>query len=112
MFLSGAVKKLTARSAGSFKVLKKINPNAFVIDLPTDFGISSTFNILDLVTYIGPFNPDHLLVDLDELTPSLYLRDSICLHYLLYLFHLQQNRLIVLRMTKSSPPEMVVADDI
>ena len=34
-----AVKKLTARSVGPFKILKKINPNAHVIDLPLNFGI-------------------------------------------------------------------------
>ena len=66
-FPPGAVKKLTARSAGPFKIHKKINPNAYVIDLPPDFGISSTFNISDLVAYKDPpFNPDNTLVDLDE----------------------------------------------
>ena len=66
-FPPGAVKKLTAHSAGPFKVLKKINPNTYVIDLPPDFGISSTFNISDLVTYKGlPFNSDNPLVNLDE----------------------------------------------
>ena len=41
----GTVKKLLARSAGPFKILKKINSNAYVVDLPSDFGISSSFNI-------------------------------------------------------------------
>jgi len=44
-FSPGAVKKFTARSAGPFKIFKKINPNAYVIDLPPDFGISSAFNL-------------------------------------------------------------------
>jgi len=48
-FLPGAVRKLTARSVVSFNILKKINSNAYVIDLPPDFGISLTFNISDLV---------------------------------------------------------------
>jgi len=56
-FSPGAVKKLTARSAGPFKVLKKINPNAYVINLPLDFGISSTFKISDLIAYKGSFVP-------------------------------------------------------
>ena len=70
-FPPGIVKKLTARSAGPFKILKKINPNAYVIDLPSDFEISSTFNISDLVTYKGPpFNPDNPLVNLNKPTPK------------------------------------------
>jgi len=70
-FPPGAVKKLTARSAGSFKILKKINPNTYIIDLPPDFGISSTFNISDLVAYKSlPFNTDNPLVDLDEPSPE------------------------------------------
>ena len=31
-----AVRKLTARSASPFKILKKINSNAYVTDLPTN----------------------------------------------------------------------------
>jgi len=70
-FPPGAVKKLTARSAGPFRILKKINPNVYVTDFPPDFGISSTFNISDLVAYKDPpFNPDNSLVDLDEPTPG------------------------------------------
>ena len=52
------VKKLHARSAEPFKILTKLNDNAYVIDLPKDFGINPTFNIEDLVEYKGPnFNP-------------------------------------------------------
>ena len=53
-FPSGPVKKLQARSAGPFKVLKRIGPNAYVIDLPHDYGISSSFNIENLVAYKTP----------------------------------------------------------
>ena len=38
-FPPGPVKKLTAHSADPFKNLKKINLNAYVIDLPPDFGL-------------------------------------------------------------------------
>ena len=49
--------KLHARSTGPYKILKKINIDAYVIDLPSNFGIILTFNILDLVTYKSlPFN--------------------------------------------------------
>ena len=50
-FLSRTIKKLQARCAGPFKVLKRMGPNAYVIDLPHDYGISSFFNIEDLVAY-------------------------------------------------------------
>jgi len=67
----GAVKKLTAHSADPFKILKKINSNAYVIDLSPNFEISLTFNISDLVAYKDPpFNPDNPLMDLDEPTPE------------------------------------------
>ena len=64
-FPSSTMKKLHARGAGSFKIIKKIGPNAYVLELPSDFGISSTFNIFDLKEYIEPalipsepFEPD------------------------------------------------------
>ena len=53
-FPSGANQKLHARSARPFKVLQQVGPNAYVHDLPHDFGISSTFNIEDLVAYHKP----------------------------------------------------------
>jgi len=79
-FPSGAVKKLTVQSVGFFKILKKINPNAYVIDLSPDFGISLTFNISDFVAYKGsPFNPDNPLVDFDEPTAKpIFERSHFC----------------------------------
>ena len=50
-FPSGIVKKLQARSANPFKVLKQMGPYAYVINLPHDYGISFSFNIEDLVVY-------------------------------------------------------------
>ena len=58
------VKKLYARSAGPFKILKKINSNAYVVDLPPDFRISCTFNVEELVPYRGTFDtPSDPFVD-------------------------------------------------
>jgi len=56
LFSSGANRKLHARSAGPFKVLQRVGPNACVLDLPHDFGINSTFNIDDLVAYHKPLS--------------------------------------------------------
>jgi hypothetical protein len=45
--------KLMLRADGPFKVLEKINYNAYNFDLPADFWISPTFNITDLKAYLG-----------------------------------------------------------
>jgi hypothetical protein len=48
--------KLMPRVDGLFKVLKKINENAYKLDLPANFGVSPTFNITDLKPYLGEEN--------------------------------------------------------
>ena len=45
--------KLMPRADGPFKVLERINENAYKLDLPADCGVSSTFNIADLKPYLG-----------------------------------------------------------
>jgi hypothetical protein len=45
--------KLQPRAAGPFKVLHKINDNAYKVELRADFGVSSSFNITDLTPYLG-----------------------------------------------------------
>ena len=45
--------KLMPRADGPFKVLAKINDNAYNLELPADFGVSPTFNIADLKPYLG-----------------------------------------------------------
>jgi hypothetical protein len=44
--------KLMPRADGPSKVFKKINENAYKLDLPTDFGVSPIFNIADLKSYL------------------------------------------------------------
>jgi hypothetical protein len=38
---------------GPFKILEKINNNAYKLELPPEFGVSPTFNISDLRFYLG-----------------------------------------------------------
>jgi hypothetical protein len=44
-----------------------VGPNAYVLDLLLDFGISSTFNIDDLIVYQ---KPHHIPNDLFEMPPN------------------------------------------
>jgi hypothetical protein len=45
--------KLMYRIAGLFKILAKINDNAYKLELPPEFGVSLSFNISDLRPYLG-----------------------------------------------------------
>ena len=65
IFRLGTLKKLYSRGAGPFKIIKKLGPNAYVLELPSNFGISSIFNIFYLKEYNDltlipsePFEPD------------------------------------------------------
>lgn len=51
---SGTVKKLAPRRVGPFRILKKIGENAFVLDLPSDWGVSPIFNVSDLTMFVPP----------------------------------------------------------
>ena len=41
------------RANGPFKIIEKTNDNAYKLELPSDFGVSPTFNIADLKPYLG-----------------------------------------------------------
>jgi len=45
--------KLSPRGDGPFKILKKINNNAYQLDLPEDYGVHTTFNVIDLIPFVG-----------------------------------------------------------
>ena len=40
------------RAAGPFKVLTKINDNAYILDLLVEFGVSTSFNVAGLKPYM------------------------------------------------------------
>ncbi|KAI4380294.1 hypothetical protein MLD38_006500 [Melastoma candidum] len=43
--------KLMPRAEGPFKIIERINDNAYKVDLPREYGVSATFNVKDLITY-------------------------------------------------------------
>jgi len=46
--------KLSPRGDGPFKVLQKINDNAYKIELPPEYSnVSTTFNVKDLFPFVG-----------------------------------------------------------
>ena len=50
-FPSKCKSKLMPRSDGPFKILEKVSPNAYKVNLPTGFGVSATFDVADLSLY-------------------------------------------------------------
>jgi hypothetical protein len=42
-----------SRAPGPFKILAKINDNAYKLKLPPEFGVSPSLNISDLRPYLG-----------------------------------------------------------
>jgi hypothetical protein len=42
-----------SRADGPFKILEKINDNAYKLEFPPEFAVSPTFNISDLRPYLG-----------------------------------------------------------
>ncbi|GJW47114.1 RNA-directed DNA polymerase [Tanacetum coccineum] len=52
-FLVGRFGKLKPQGEGPFRVLKKINDNAYKIELPGHYNVSATFNVTDLSPYKG-----------------------------------------------------------
>jgi hypothetical protein len=48
--------KLQPRGDGPFQVLERINDNANKIDLPGEYGVSATFNVVDLTLFDTDFD--------------------------------------------------------
>ncbi|WVZ70741.1 hypothetical protein U9M48_019384 [Paspalum notatum var. saurae] len=51
-FLDLRKSKLIPRADGPFKIIEKINDNAYKLELPPELGVSPTFNIADLKPYL------------------------------------------------------------
>ncbi|KAJ0586308.1 putative nucleotidyltransferase, Ribonuclease H [Helianthus annuus] len=52
-FPVGRAGKLKPRADGPFRVLKRINDNAYKVDLPGHYKVSATFNVADLSPYVS-----------------------------------------------------------
>ena len=64
--------KLHPRAAGPFPIRRVINPNAYDVAIPPEWGISSTFNICDLLAYQGALDiPPEPGLPLHSTEPSL-----------------------------------------
>jgi len=50
---------ITPSILGPFQILKKINDNAYRIDLPSEYDVHSTFNISDLIPFVGSMDNEY-----------------------------------------------------
>ncbi|XP_054789368.1 uncharacterized protein LOC129294927 [Prosopis cineraria] len=61
--------KLSLRADSLFKIVQKINNNAYKVELPGSYGVSATFNVVDLSLYIdhdAKFDLSTSSIDLGE----------------------------------------------
>ena len=47
-FIAQRKSKLQPRGDGPFQIIKKINDNAYKVDLSGEYGVSATFNVFNL----------------------------------------------------------------
>uniref|UniRef100_A0A151UHM5 Transposon Ty3-I Gag-Pol polyprotein n=1 Tax=Cajanus cajan TaxID=3821 RepID=A0A151UHM5_CAJCA len=59
-FPTQRMSKLNPRGDRPFQVLQKINDNAYILDLPSIYGVSSSFNVCDLTPFLGTNDIDEL----------------------------------------------------
>lgn len=58
------------RNVGPFQILQKISSNAYVLALPAELGISSTFNVEYLTLYRGHHTDEGLEEHILSLPPN------------------------------------------
>jgi len=51
-FPSKRKSKLMPRADGPFRIIEKVNDNAYKVDLSSDYNVSATFNVKDLTPYL------------------------------------------------------------
>jgi len=56
-FPRNSLEKLHARAMGPYQILRKLESNAYVLDLPDSLGINPIFNVKDLTFHRGTFEP-------------------------------------------------------
>lgn len=64
-FPSGTYSKLSPRKLRPFVAAKRINDNAYIIELPPNICTSSTFKVSDLYSYHPPGNANSTIVSLE-----------------------------------------------
>jgi hypothetical protein len=64
-----------SHAAGPFKIPAKINDNAYKLELPSEFGVSPSFNISDLRPYLG--EDDELPSRMTSMQEARMMRTSI-----------------------------------
>nr|XP_048332725.1 uncharacterized protein LOC125423159 [Ziziphus jujuba var. spinosa] len=58
--------KLMPKKLGPFQIIKKLGDNAYIINLPSELKISSTFNVADLCPYYPPDDAPTALCNLKD----------------------------------------------
>ena len=56
--------KLSPRGDGPFKVLKRVNDNAYRLQLPEGYDMHATFNVADLIPFAGRTEDEEETTDL------------------------------------------------
>ena len=63
-FLSKRKSKVSPRGDGPFKVLKRVNDNAYRLELPEGYDMHATFNVADLIPFEGGTDDEAETADL------------------------------------------------